>query len=170
MQSGRETQPRPTLEMLANAQGLFNRASSVLATTAAKAADRLDSLGQQIKDELKATSGDKTAAFLETTLAELDDYKRLVSNLEMQLVELSKQSRLSLASREAEMNLYKNKLQDLSMISQENNEEVSRFVIVTSKIDPVKLPTRISRSTLSLQSLSILLSSHIFILSQVGFE
>ena len=122
-------------KMLANAQGLFNRATTVLATTAAKAADRLDSLGQQIKDELTAPSDDKIAACLETTLRELEDYKRLVSELEMQQVELSKQSRLLLASREAEMNVYKNKLKDLSEISQDDSEEVSRFAMKYSEIN-----------------------------------
>ena len=119
----------PANEMIANAQGLFNRATTVLASTAAKAADRLDSLGQHIKEELTAPSDDETALCLGSTLLELQEYKRLVSDLEMQQVELSKQSRLLLASREAEMNVYKNKLKDLGGISYDEKGEVSQLTV-----------------------------------------
>ena len=112
-------------KMLANAQGLLNRATSALATTAAKAADRLDSLGQQIKEELTAPSDNETALLLGTTIEELEDYKRLVSDLEIQQVELSKQSRLLLASKQAEINIYKNRLKDPTVISHEHVEVVN---------------------------------------------
>ena len=117
------------IEMIANAQGLFNRATNALATTAAEAADRLDSLGQQLKDELTAPSNDDAASCLISALEELQDYKRLVSDLEMRQVELSKQSRLLLASMEAEMNVYKNRLKDLGEISQNDKGEVSELAI-----------------------------------------
>ena len=64
-----------------------------------------------------------------SALEELQDYKRLVSDLEMRQVELSKQSRLLLASMEAEMNVYKNRLKDLGEISQNDKGEVSELAI-----------------------------------------
>ena len=47
----------------------------------------------------------------------------------MRQVELSKQSRLLLASMEAEMNVYKNRLKDLGEISQNDKGEVSELAI-----------------------------------------
>lgn len=98
--------------MLGTAQNLWGRATDVIASTAKNAADHLDNLGAAIKDTLNEDLNnnlDDSELYAE----DLEEYKRMLSDMEMQQVELSKQSRMALANKEAELDVYRAKLKEL---------------------------------------------------------
>ena len=85
-------------------KSIWGTASNAIAS----AADRLDSIGAAIKDTLAEDTSDD---FLNEA-EDLEEYKKMLRDLEMQQVELSKQSRLALADKEAELDMYKAKLRE----------------------------------------------------------
>ena len=97
--------------MLGTASNLWGRATDVLASTAKNAADHLDSIGAAIKETLNEDTADSPEH--EYEVEELEEYKKMLSEMEMQHVELSKQCQLTLAGKDAEISMYRSKLREL---------------------------------------------------------
>ena len=88
--------------MLSGARSLWGSATSAITNVA----ERLDNI---VKESL---ADDENQEESENSVEDIEEYKRMLSDLEMQQVELSKQSRIALACKEAEIDMYKRKLSE----------------------------------------------------------
>ena len=87
--------------MWSDAKSLFSRARSIGTGIISQIAETLDGEIEEEQNNFNQSSVDM--------YTDLDAYKRMLSEAQMQHVELSKQSRTLLAEKEAELSIFKQK-------------------------------------------------------------
>jgi len=115
--------------MLSGARILWGTATNAITNVA----ERLDNI-------VKESLADDNIEDIESRQEDIEAYKKLLNELEIQQVELSKQSRIALAHKEAEIDLLKSRLKeflpnDPSLLSIDDNKDTLEYAKIKAERD-----------------------------------
>ena len=115
--------------MLSGARILWGTATNAITNVA----ERLDNI-------VKESLADDNTEDIESRQEDIEAYKKLLNELEIQQVELSKQSRIALAHKEAEIDLLKSRLKeflpnDPSLLSIDDNKDSLEYAKIKAERD-----------------------------------